>query len=1300
MIATGSGLSYQWKKGNVILTDGGKITGSKTANLTISTIDASDATNTDNLYSCSISGSCGAISSAFVDLSVSAIPDPPLIVSHISECESTGEESLNLHVNGLNLKWYSAQVQGNLLGTDLKIDRSLPAVQSYWVSQTNAEGCESARSQLDVLIDRKPEKPIILNTGSKSDFCNSEPSFTLKNTCKTGTSFFRTNEGTWEEKDESLINPPDFNTNASLRYDFKCVNKSQNNCESEVVTQVIQIKTAPIITQNLKDLEVCEGSDVSFSIIANAGGSPLNYLWKKEETSTNGTEADFKINKAGKSDEGEYRCIISANGCSVTSNIAKLTIVNNVQPQLEYAKEKCLDSEVLPISYEPKGGNFSVNSTEAIIDSQTGKLTTNKGGVFEITYSVNDNCGISKAISEIAIISVEAPIVIGAKACLGSQVSLTASGCENGALLWFEENGTSVDMPITFSKSVNYYAKCLKGECLSEKSNLVSIEETTTTHAQLEYAKEKCLGSEVLPISYEPKGGSFSVNSTEAIIDSQTGKLTTNKGGIFEITYSVNDNCGISKAVSEIVMISVEAPTALGAKACLGSQVSLTASGCENGGLLWFEENGTSVDMPIAFSKSVNYYAKCRKGECLSEKSNLVSIEETTTTHAQLEYAKEKCLGTEVLPISYEPKGGSFSVNSTEAIIDFQTGKLEANQGGTFQITYSVNDNCGISKAVSEIAIISVEAPIVIGTKACLGSQVSLTASGCENGGLLWFEENGTSVDMPITFSKSANYYAKCLKGECLSEKSNLVSIEETTTTHAQLEYAKEKCLGSEVLPISYEPKGGSFSVNSTEAIIDSQTGKLETNQGGTFQITYSVNDNCGISKAVSEIAIISVEAPIVIGAKACLGSQVSLTASGCENGGLLWFEENGTSVDMPIAFSKSVNYYAKCRKGECLSEKSNLVSIEETTTTHAQLEYAKEKCLGTEVLPISYEPKGGSFSVNSTEAIIDSQTGKLETNQGGTFQITYSVNDNCGISKAVSEIAIISVEAPTALGAKACLGSQVSLIASGCENGELLWFEENGTSVDMPITFSKSVNYYAKCRKGECLSEKSNLVSIEETTTTHAQLEYAKEKCLGSEVLPISYEPKGGIFTVNSTEASVDSRTGKLETNQGGTFQITYSVNDNCGISKAISEIAIILVEAPIVIGTKACLGSQVSLTASGCENGALLWFEENGTSVDMPITFSKSANYYAKCLKRECLSEKSNLVSIEETTTTHAQLEYAKEACIGATIFPQSFEPVGGTFVLISGNASVDPQTGKLEPLNSGVYSGICFEWGLRRR
>ncbi|SFQ30868.1 Immunoglobulin domain-containing protein, partial [Pseudarcicella hirudinis] len=507
VIATGSGLSYQWKKGNVILTDGGKITGSKTANLTISTIDASDATNTDNLYSCSISGSCGAISSAFVDLSVSAIPDPPLIVSHISECESTGEESLNLHVNGLNLKWYSAQVQGNLLGTDLKIDRSLPAVQSYWVSQTNAEGCESARSQLDVLIDRKPEKPIILNTGSKSDFCNSEPSFTLKNTCKTGTSFFRTNEGTWEEKDESLINPPDFNTNASLRYDFKCVNKSQNNCESEVVTQVIQIKTAPIITQNLKDLEVCEGSDVSFSIIANAGGSPLNYLWKKEETSTNGTEADFKINKAGKSDEGEYRCIISANGCSVTSNIAKLTIVNNVQPQLEYAKEKCLDSEVLPISYEPKGGNFSVNSTEAIIDSQTGKLTTNKGGVFEITYSVNDNCGISKAISEIAIISVEAPIVIGAKACLGSQVSLTASGCENGGLLWFEENGTSVDMPITFSKSVNYYAKCLKGECLSEKSNLVSIEETTTTHAQLEYAKEKCLGSEVLPISYEPKGG-------------------------------------------------------------------------------------------------------------------------------------------------------------------------------------------------------------------------------------------------------------------------------------------------------------------------------------------------------------------------------------------------------------------------------------------------------------------------------------------------------------------------------------------------------------------------------------------------------------------------------------------------------------------------------------------------------------------------------------------------------------------------------------------------------------------------
>jgi hypothetical protein len=57
--ASGTGLSYQWKKDGVNLTDGGSISGATTASLTITNVTTADF----GTYTCLVTGSCGSIES-------------------------------------------------------------------------------------------------------------------------------------------------------------------------------------------------------------------------------------------------------------------------------------------------------------------------------------------------------------------------------------------------------------------------------------------------------------------------------------------------------------------------------------------------------------------------------------------------------------------------------------------------------------------------------------------------------------------------------------------------------------------------------------------------------------------------------------------------------------------------------------------------------------------------------------------------------------------------------------------------------------------------------------------------------------------------------------------------------------------------------------------------------------------------------------------------------------------------------------------------------------------------------------
>lgn len=89
--------------------------------------------------------------------------------------------------------------------------------------------------------------------------------------------------------------------------------------------------SAPKITSHPVNKTVTEGGSVTFSV--STTGSDIRYQWYKYDSTINGaTSPSYSISNATSSDAGSYRCVVSNSYGSVYSNIAELTVTQNISP--------------------------------------------------------------------------------------------------------------------------------------------------------------------------------------------------------------------------------------------------------------------------------------------------------------------------------------------------------------------------------------------------------------------------------------------------------------------------------------------------------------------------------------------------------------------------------------------------------------------------------------------------------------------------------------------------------------------------------------------------------------------------------------------------------------------------------------------------------------------------------------------------------------------------------------------------------------------------------------------------------
>ena len=481
VVATGSGLSYQWELGAVALVDGGTISGTTTSTLAISSLIAGDAGN----YTCVISGSCGApVTSSISALTVntgSSITTQPVATQTL--CTGTAASfSVVASGSSLTYQWKLGAVAlvdgGTISGAmtaNLAISSLVAGDAGNYTCDVTASGCgaptTTSISALTVnssaSITTQPVATQTLCTGNAAAFNVVAAGSGLTYQWKLG-AIALVDGGTISGATTSTLNISSLVAGDAGNYTCDIADLCGTPVTSAISALTVNtgssITTQPVATQTL-----CTGTAAGFSVVA--AGSSLTYQWKLGAvalvdggTISGATTANLAISSSVAGDAGNYTCDVTASGCGApTTTTVSALIVNsfaNITTQPVATQTLCAGSGATisviasgsGLTYQWKLGGSTLVNGGTIAGATTATLSISSliaGDAGNYTCVISDLCAtpVTSAVSALVVSSGSAlittqPTNIIACAGLPATFDLIASGV--GLTYQWKKNGVSL----------------------------------------------------------------------------------------------------------------------------------------------------------------------------------------------------------------------------------------------------------------------------------------------------------------------------------------------------------------------------------------------------------------------------------------------------------------------------------------------------------------------------------------------------------------------------------------------------------------------------------------------------------------------------------------------------------------------------------------------------------------------------------------------------------------------------------------------------------------------------------------
>jgi hypothetical protein len=1223
--ATGTGLSYQWRK------NGTNIGGAISSSYSILSTGASDAAN----YDVVVSGTCApAATSSVAALTVN--PPPAITVQPVasqSQCVGTPATfTVTATGTGLSYQW---RKNGTNIGGAIS--------NSY----TIASLAVSDAATYDVVVSGTCT-PAVTSSGSVLTV-NSPPAITVQpvtqSVCQgSGVTFTVTATGTglsyqWRKNGTNIGGAISssysiLSTGASDAANYDVV--VSGTCAPAATSSVAALTVNPppaITVQPVASQSQCVGTPATFTVTAT--GTGLSYQWRKNGTNIGGAISNsYTIASLAVSDAATYDVVVSGT-CTpaVTSSGSVLTV--NSPPAIT----------VQPVTQsvcQGSGVTFTVTATGTGLSYQWRKNGTNIGGAISSSYSilstgasdaanydvvVSGTCAPA-ATSSVAALTVNPPPAITVQPvasqsqCVGTPATFTVTATGTGLSYQWRKNGTNIGGAISNSYTIASlavsdaatYDVVVSGTCtpaVTSSGSVLTVNSPPAITVQ-PVTQSVCQGS----------GVTFTVTATGTGLSYQWRKNGTNIGGAISSSYSILSTGASDAANYDVVVSGTCAPAATSSVAAL------------------------TVNPPPA----ITVQPVASQSQCVGTPATFT----VTATGTGLSYQWRKN-GTNI--------GGAISNSYTIA-------SLAVSDAATYDVVVSGTCTPAVTSSGSVLTVNSPPAITVqpVTQSVCQGSGVTFTVTATGTGLSYQWRKNGTNIGGAISSSYSilstgasdAANYDVVVSGTCAPAATSSVAaltVNPPPAITVQPVASQSQCVGTPA----------TFTVTATGTGLSYQWRKNGTNIGGAISNSYTI-----ASLAVSDAAtydvvvsgtctpavtssgsVLTVNSPPAITVQpvtqsVCQGSGVTFTVTATGTGLSYQWRKNGTNIGGAISSSYSIlstgasdaANYDVVVSGTCAPAATSSVAaltVNPPPAITVQPVASQSQCVGTPA----------TFTVTATGTGLSYQWRKNGTNIGGAISNSYTI-----ASLAVSDAAtydvvvsgtctpavtssgsVLTVNSPPAITVQpvtqsVCQGSGVTFTVTATGTGLSYQWRKNGTNIGGAISSSYSIlstgasdaANYDVVVSGTCAPAATSSVAaltVNPPPAITVQPVASQSQCVGTPAT----------FTVTATGTGLSYQWRKNGTNIGGAISNSYTI-----ASLAVSDAAtydvvvsgtctpavtssgsVLTVNSPPAITVQpvtqsVCQGSGVTFTVTATGTGLSYQWRKNGTNIGGAISSSYS--------------------------------------------------------------------------------------------
>ncbi|KGL41416.1 hypothetical protein EP57_06135, partial [Listeria booriae] len=565
---------------------------------------------------------------------------------------------------------------------------------------------------------------------------------------------------------------------------------------------------------------------------------------------------------------------------NTTTKTVTVTVTSNDAPVIT-ASDKTLKKGA---SFDPMVG---VTASDVEDGNVTDKVTvtandvdTSVVGTYHVTYSVTDSDGntTTKTIT-VTVTSNDAPVITASDKTLkkgGSfdpMAGVSASDTEDGNVTSsVSVTANDVDTSAVGTYHVTYSVTDSDGNTTT-KTITVTV---TSNDAPVIVASDQTI----------KKGKAFDVMAGVSASDLEDGDVTsgitvtandvdTNTVGTYHVTYSVTDSDGNTTTKTITVTItSNDAPTFTTSDVYLkvgdkfNPYAGITASDTEDGDLTdRIDIDSSNVDMTQAGTYAVEYSVTDSDNNTTKITRHVyVRTNDKPVIHASDQTFKAGA--------SFNPLAG-MSASDTEdgditANVTITANDVDANQAGTYHVTYSVTDSDDntTTKTIT-ITVLTNEKPVITATDITqkahrsVDPMAGVTASDLEDGDLtanIKIIANDINIDVPgdyhVTYSvldSDGNETEKTITVTILSNDAPVIHGQDVTFKAGK----------------AFDPMAG-ITASDTEdgditSAIEMTANDVNPDVAGVYHVTYSVTDSDGnTTEATYAVTVLTNEKPVI----------------------------------------------------------------------------------------------------------------------------------------------------------------------------------------------------------------------------------------------------------------------------------------------------------------------------------------------------------------------------------------------------------------------------------------------------